>query len=213
MKDYLTLTWFFFLALQDGNTGLTNPQITSYTGTEGGNITARCSFSFSGRKKLFCKGDCTSGNILIKTTNDIAQRSRYSIEYKEGFFPSTQTVMYVKLTQLKKSDSGWYMCGLARTMLPDSQVDFEIIVTEASTTSEPKTTLPHFTTLLSSSITTSSSSSTTTATTTQSLSSSSGKFTPSSSSTQTTKQPESGSSAGSGTYIYIFTFLSTDTRL
>uniref|UniRef100_A0A3Q1KHN6 Immunoglobulin V-set domain-containing protein n=1 Tax=Anabas testudineus TaxID=64144 RepID=A0A3Q1KHN6_ANATE len=100
-------------ALQDGNTGLSNSE-ELHTGTEGGNITVVCTFSFSGHRKLFCKEECTTGNILIETTNNRAQRDRYSIEYKEG-----SNIMYVSITQLKKSDSGWYTCSLDRTFGPD----------------------------------------------------------------------------------------------
>ncbi|KAK2851938.1 hypothetical protein Q5P01_008214 [Channa striata] len=156
---HIFLCFFFFLSLQDGNTGLTNEQIITYTGTEGGNVTVGCSFSFSGSRKLFCKGDCTTGNILIETTNDRAQSGRYSIEYEEGFFPSTPTLTYVSITQLKKSDSGLYTCSLPGILLPDSNSEFRIIVTETST----ETTLQPFTTSRTSS-------------STQSLSSSSGRF-------------------------------------
>ncbi|KAF3707085.1 hypothetical protein EXN66_Car000258 [Channa argus] len=133
MDVHHILICFFFLSLQDGNTGLTNAQITTRTGTEGGNITVKCSFYFSGSRKLFCKGDCTTGNILIETTSNRAQSGRYSIEYKEGFFPSTPTLMYVSITQLNKSDSGLYRCSLDRRLRPDSHDEFKITVTEALT--------------------------------------------------------------------------------
>ncbi|KAK2851949.1 hypothetical protein Q5P01_008225 [Channa striata] len=127
---HIFLGFFFFLSLQDGNTGLTNAHITTFTVTEGENIRVRCSFSFSGKRKLFCKGDCTTGNILIETTNDRAQSGRYSIEYKEESFQSTPTLVYVSITQLNMSDSGLYRCNLDRKWLPDSNSEFKIIVTE-----------------------------------------------------------------------------------
>ncbi|XP_067334942.1 uncharacterized protein [Channa argus] len=182
MDVHHILICFFFLSLQDGNTGLTNAQITTHTGTEGGNIRVRCSFSFFGRRTLFCKGDCTTGNILIETTSNRAQSGRYSIEYKEG---SLQSLMYVSITQLKKSDSGLYRCSLDRILFPDSHHEFEIIVTEASTSSPPSTALQPSTTSRTVSL----------LSPTQSLSFSSGRFTTSSSSsTETYKQPETGSS-------------------
>ncbi|KAK2851940.1 hypothetical protein Q5P01_008216 [Channa striata] len=169
-------------ALQDGNTGLTNAQITTRTGTEGGNITVGCLFSASkSRRRFFCKGDCTTGNILIETTNDRAQSGRYSIEYEEEFYPSTQILMNVSITQLKKSDSGLYMCSLDIEWALDPNSEFKINVIE-------ETTLQPFTASLSSTFTT----------TTQSLGSSSGRFTPSSSVTETNKEPETKSPAVSG---------------
>ncbi|XP_026223723.1 uncharacterized protein LOC113167377 isoform X5 [Anabas testudineus] len=181
----------FLLTLQDGNTGLSNAE-KLHTGTEGGNITVGCSFYFLGSRKLFCKEECTTGNILIETTNDRAQRDRYSIEYKERFYPEKPTVMYVSITQLKTSDSGWYTCVLVRTVLPDGYEKFELLVTEASTTLKPNFTLRPSTT----------SSSSSSIKTTQSFISSSGRFTSSSSSTETTKHPETESPAGSGT-LYV----------
>ncbi|XP_067334889.1 uncharacterized protein [Channa argus] len=210
MDVHHILICFFFLSLQDGNTGLTNAQITTRTGTEGGNITVGCSFSFSGSRKLFCKGDCTTGNILIETTSNRAQSGRYSIEYKEGFFPSTPTLMYVSITQLNKSDSGLYRCSLDRRLRPDSHDEFKIIVTEASTSSPPSTALqPSTTSRTFSSLSSSSSpSSSSPLSSTESLSSSSGRFTTSSSSsTDTHKQPETGSSGAALVISLILVFM------
>ncbi|XP_047457788.1 uncharacterized protein LOC125018128 isoform X2 [Mugil cephalus] len=135
------LICFIFLTLQDGNTGLVNGRI--HTGKEGGNITVGCSFTLSGSRRLFCRNKCEEGNILIDTTEVKAQRDRYSIEYISRDALSADT-LYVSITQLKKSDSGWYRCSLDRTLF-DSSEDFEITVTEG-----------HFltTTYLSSSLTT-----------------------------------------------------------
>ncbi|XP_067334992.1 uncharacterized protein [Channa argus] len=207
MDVHHILICFFFLSLQDGNTGLTNAQITTRTGTEGGNITVGCSFSFSGSRKLFCKGDCTTGNILIETTSNRAQSGRYSIEYKEG---SLQSLIYVSITQLNKSDSGLYRCSLDRILFPDSHHKFEIIVTEASTSSPPSTALqPSTTSCTFSSLSSSSSpSSSSPLSSTESLSSSSGRFiTLSSSSTDTHQQPEMGSSGAALVISLILVFM------
>ncbi|KAL3064701.1 hypothetical protein OYC64_000856 [Pagothenia borchgrevinki] len=157
-----SLICFFFLTLRDGNSGLTNAQNLDRTETEGGNITVACSFSFSGGRKMFCKGKCEEGNILVETTGDSAQRGRSSIRYVEGSLLSN-AILYVSITKLTKSDAGRYQCGLEdRSLLPDSYQDFEIRVTDAPTSSKPEVTLTPFPT---------SAPSASTLTTTQSLSS------------------------------------------
>ncbi|XP_028264918.1 uncharacterized protein LOC114438063 isoform X7 [Parambassis ranga] len=128
---------FLLAALQDGNTGRVSAKV--HTGQEGGNITVGCDFTFSGKRRLFCKGRCEEGNILIDTREDTAQRDRYSVQYKENSVLSSD-VLYVSITKLQKSDSGQYSCGLGRTVLPDSYHDFEIVVTEASAAATTTTT-------------------------------------------------------------------------
>ncbi|XP_044066028.1 putative protein TPRXL isoform X2 [Siniperca chuatsi] len=184
-----TLICFFFLTLRDGNTGLINAEISVHTGTEGGNITVECSFTFSGSRKIFCKEECEGKDILVETTGDRAQSGRYSIEYKEGSFPLTSTLLYVSITKLTKLDSGRYRCSLARFLIPDSSEEFEIRVTDAPITSKPNWTLRPFSTSVPSA---------STLKTTQSLRSSSGSSTPSSASTLKTTQ-RLRSSSGSST--------------
>ncbi|KAI9532034.1 hypothetical protein NQZ68_035895 [Dissostichus eleginoides] len=130
-----TLICFFFLTLRDGNSGLTNTQNFVHTRTEGDNIKVGCSFPFPGGRKVFCKGKCEEGNILVETTRDSAQRGRYSIRYVAGTFPAREKVLYVSITKLTKSDAGWYQCGLKVRPFPfsDSYQDFEIRVTDAPT--------------------------------------------------------------------------------
>ncbi|XP_039655998.1 uncharacterized protein LOC120558800 isoform X1 [Perca fluviatilis] len=111
-----SLICFFFLTLQDGNIGLINAEIIESRGTEGGNITVRCSFTFSGRRSIFCKDDCKDGDILIETKEDTAQRGRYSIENKK-ISKSSGTNLYLSITNLTQSDSGRYRCGLVRSFL------------------------------------------------------------------------------------------------
>ncbi|XP_078112022.1 uncharacterized protein LOC144521352 isoform X2 [Sander vitreus] len=126
-----SLICFFFLALQDGNIGLINAEIIESTGTEGGNITVGCSFTFSGWRRIFCKNECKDGEILIETEEDTAQRGRYSIEYKKISF--SETVLYVSIRNLTQSDSGRYRCGLDRSLFPSSYQELEIRVTDAPT--------------------------------------------------------------------------------
>ncbi|XP_040910912.1 uncharacterized protein LOC121192936 isoform X2 [Toxotes jaculatrix] len=134
---------------------------------------------------MFCKEECKEGNILVETDGYRAQSGRYSIEFKDNGILSSST-LYVSITQLKKSDSGLYMCRLKRPVfVPDSRDTFELRVTDALNTSKPD-----LTTWLPSSST----ARTTTTPTTQSVRSSSVKSsTPSSASPSSTKQSEPSS--------------------
>ncbi|CAI5648630.1 unnamed protein product [Oreochromis niloticus] len=128
MKVCQTLLCFIFLNLQDGNTGLANAETLVY-GVEGGNITVECKFYIPGRKTLFCKDKCEKGNILIETADYTAQSGRYSIKYEKSYF--SKDIVHVSITQLKKSDAGWYRCTLDTSVQP---CDFQLVITGASTT-------------------------------------------------------------------------------
>ncbi|KAJ4934053.1 hypothetical protein JOQ06_006860 [Pogonophryne albipinna] len=93
-------------------------------------------------RKLLCKPDCEE-RILIETTGDKATQGRYSIEY---IYISLSYRVRVGITKLTKSDSGRYICGLDRDLLPNSHDLIEIIVEDAPTTSKPKWTLRPFST-------------------------------------------------------------------
>ncbi|XP_035864148.1 CMRF35-like molecule 9 isoform X3 [Sander lucioperca] len=179
-----SLICFFFLTLQDGNIGLINAEIIKSTGTEGGNITVGCSFTFSGRRSIFCKDECKDGDILIDTEEYAAQRGRYSIEYKTTF---SGTVVNVSIRNLTQSDSGRYRCGLDRSFpFSPSYQEIEIRVTDAPTSplrpSSPS--VPSASTLMTSQSLRSTPSSASTLMTSQSLSSK-----PSSASPEASEQP------------------------
>ncbi|XP_024662164.2 uncharacterized protein LOC101486515 isoform X2 [Maylandia zebra] len=179
-----TLLCFIFLtALQDGNTGLVKAQTLPHRAEEGGNIAVACNFYLSGSRKLFCKEKCEDGNILVETSDDAAQNGRYSIKCVKT--STLSYTLYVSITQLKQSDSGRYRCSLDKRWWTVGNDDFELIVTEASTTSTPNGTLRPF----SASVFLSSASTPPTA---QSLSSTSGSSTPS-----------SASSGSSGVPLYV----------
>uniref|UniRef100_A0A3B4TQK1 Immunoglobulin subtype domain-containing protein n=1 Tax=Seriola dumerili TaxID=41447 RepID=A0A3B4TQK1_SERDU len=100
---------------------------THYSSTIGGNVTIRCSLGAAERnRKFLCREDCKK--VLIGTIDVVAKSGKYSIEY--GTFPVSSTYLYVSITQLTKSDSGRYRCGLERPFLPDSYWEFEIRVTD-----------------------------------------------------------------------------------
>ncbi|XP_035769230.1 uncharacterized protein LOC102778179 [Neolamprologus brichardi] len=177
MKLCHILFCFIFLYLQDGNTGLANAETLVYEGVEGGNITVECKFYFLGSKILFCKDKCEKGNVLIETTDYTAQSGRYSIKFVKTNLLS-KDIVYVSITQLNKSDSGWYRCILDRSLQP---CDFQLVITGASNISTPHQPLSTSTFLLS-----------TSTTTTNFIS---GSFTPSASS-EVSRQPQTA--AGSG---------------
>ncbi|XP_005950890.1 uncharacterized protein LOC102303241 [Haplochromis burtoni] len=137
MKVCQALLCFIFLNLQDGNTGLANAETLVYEGVEGGNITVECKFYILGRKTLFCKDECEKGNVLIETPDYTAQSGRYRIKYEKNYF--SKDIVHVSITQLKKSDSGWYRCTLDTTLQP---CDFKIFVKEVSMTTTRTTTIP-----------------------------------------------------------------------
>ncbi|XP_045911384.1 uncharacterized protein LOC123974606 [Micropterus dolomieu] len=149
MKVQHTLICFFFLlsALQDGNTGLPNAPINAFTGTEGGDITVTCSFSSSGNWMIFCKRECKPQDTLIETTRIIKRRGRYSIRHEGGN-------VFVSITQLTKSDSGWYRCGLGESLSSALFESVQIIVEDAPTTSTTKLSLLDITTSIPSASTT-----------------------------------------------------------
>ncbi|XP_067449740.1 polymeric immunoglobulin receptor-like [Thunnus thynnus] len=118
------------LSLQDGNTGLINA-IDLFAGAEGGNGSWSCHFTSSGSTKFFCKGECKEEDILIKTDNVTDQSGRYSIKYKDG--SSGRRTVTVTITQLTKSDSGRYRCGLGGSSVPDDYSDFDITITDEAT--------------------------------------------------------------------------------
>ncbi|XP_039878531.1 uncharacterized protein LOC120727976 isoform X2 [Simochromis diagramma] len=168
-----------FLHLQDGNTGLANAETPVYEGVEGGNITVECKFVILGRKTLFCKDKCETGNILIETADYTAQRGRYSIKYEKNYF--SKDIVHASITQLNKSDSGRYSCRLDTSLQP---CDFQLVITGASDTPTPHEPLSTSTFLLS-------------ASTTTTTHFSSGSFTPSSTSPETL-------SSGSATLLIFY---------
>ncbi|XP_032364049.1 CMRF35-like molecule 9 [Etheostoma spectabile] len=133
-----SLICFFFLTLQDGNIGLINAEIIQRTGTEGGDITIKCTFSIFGNTKIFCKDECEDGDILIETEKDTDHRGRYSIEYIK--ISTFSYVLYVSIRNLTQSDSGRYRWGLVRSF-SSSYCEIELRVPEAPT-SPPRPSPP-----------------------------------------------------------------------
>ncbi|XP_051280345.1 uncharacterized protein LOC127376931 [Dicentrarchus labrax] len=91
-----------------------------HSATEGGNITITCHlFSQQLNRKFFCTEECNT--FLIDTNNVEAMSDKYIIIYGSNMFKVT-------ITQLTKSDSGRYQCGVGRLGVNECQ-KFEITVT------------------------------------------------------------------------------------
>ncbi|XP_023204780.1 uncharacterized protein LOC111611640 [Xiphophorus maculatus] len=140
MKVCLTLICLLFLtALQDGDAAET------YAGMEGENIRVECKFNFSGNPIIFCKENCEGENILINTTEGSTKKGRYSTFYESLY---TSVVLYVRISEVKRSDSGRYRCGFGKDRSQD--YEFYLDVTEAassSSSSSSSTTIQQTTTL------------------------------------------------------------------
>ncbi|XP_042264099.1 uncharacterized protein LOC121895206 isoform X3 [Thunnus maccoyii] len=136
MKVHHTLICFFFLTLQDGNIGLINAEIPIFTRTEGQSITVICPFTKTGERTYFCKDECEK--YILEMYYIRARRGRYIMEYKNTRAGSR---LHVTITQLTKSDSGRYRCGLHVSLAIDPYWEFKIIVTNAPSISKPKVTL------------------------------------------------------------------------
>ncbi|XP_023190575.1 polymeric immunoglobulin receptor-like isoform X5 [Xiphophorus maculatus] len=87
----------------------------------GSSVTVACSFKDSGRKRRFCRGKCEK--VLVETDGVRAKRGRYSIE-------TSGEVLYVSISALTQSDSGWYRCYLDMAFGRDPYRDFYLKVTD-----------------------------------------------------------------------------------
>ncbi|XP_039679244.1 uncharacterized protein LOC120573524 [Perca fluviatilis] len=101
------------------NSGLVRAQIWVYTASEGGDIGVICVISSSESRKFFCKNECTKEDLLVETNAVRDQRGRYGVDYNGD-------CVFVSISQLTKSDSGRYRCGVGST-----SSDFDIIVVDA----------------------------------------------------------------------------------
>ncbi|XP_026189415.1 uncharacterized protein LOC113146251 isoform X2 [Mastacembelus armatus] len=96
-----------------------------YNSIEGGSVTVTCSLSAAEQnKKFLCKEQC---NKVLIETNSKAKSDRYSIDYGSRRF------FNVTITQLTKSDSGRYRCGVGRQMSQNTCEEFEITLTNSYT--------------------------------------------------------------------------------
>ncbi|XP_043979227.1 CMRF35-like molecule 3 isoform X2 [Gambusia affinis] len=155
----MIITWFCLicLSLHIPNSRTAGP-VTRFYEVPGGKIKVQCSFPSSGEWKIFCWENCEEKNILIETRKTSDRNGRYRIE-------TSGRVLYVSISALTQSDSGWYRCNLKGR---DPYRDFNLTVTDAVRLTTTKTTTK-----------------TTTTSTTRSFSSSASSFTSSGSSAPT----------------------------
>uniref|UniRef100_A0A3Q3NJ84 Ig-like domain-containing protein n=1 Tax=Labrus bergylta TaxID=56723 RepID=A0A3Q3NJ84_9LABR len=114
----------------DENFGVISAEaVIFYTVPVGENVEVRCSTSQETTRKFFCREECRQEDIIIQTSGVSAQEDRFSIEWKRRQKTRSGDVS-VKISQLTKSDSGRYRCGLGSSLSPASYTDIEIIVVD-----------------------------------------------------------------------------------
>lgn len=111
-----------------GPTGLASAKLNTYAGAEGANGTISCYLSRSGSRKFFCKDECEAEDLLIKTDGDADRNGRFSLQHKSEF--SGKEVVSVTISHLNRSDSGRFRCGFGNGPVPDSYIDFKIMVVD-----------------------------------------------------------------------------------
>ncbi|XP_030278836.1 polymeric immunoglobulin receptor-like [Sparus aurata] len=105
------------------------------TDVEGEQITLGCPHTVYSKEKFLCKGECkTVKDIIIETDGNRAQSGRFHIIYLERSIFG----LYVKITNVSKSDTGWYQCGYGRPLSPHSSNAFTVLVIDDP--SAPRTT-------------------------------------------------------------------------
>ncbi|CAJ1084337.1 uncharacterized protein LOC117809317 [Xyrichtys novacula] len=111
-------------------TALLDAQTVYYTtALEGGDTKIHCLTSEANERKFFCREDCKQNDTLVETLGVSAQSDRYSIEWERRGQSSVGDV-FIKISQLKKSDSGQYTCGVGP--LTSATYDYnEIVVVDA----------------------------------------------------------------------------------
>ncbi|XP_053280085.1 polymeric immunoglobulin receptor isoform X2 [Pleuronectes platessa] len=103
-------------------------EILTYSANEGETIRVEYPFYWDYGRRMFCRGRCEAGDVLIETEENEARNGRYSIKYEPGFIEGD---LSVTITHLSKSDSGTYQCGLGSNSSSFRYHEFQIIVTDA----------------------------------------------------------------------------------
>ncbi|XP_041654389.1 uncharacterized protein LOC121516985 [Cheilinus undulatus] len=126
--------WVFFLSLQGGSSNFLEDQTTSYVPyvrTEGEDVTMDCPTSSGSSPKFFCREECTEKDILISSADPSTWTGKYGIMWT-SVTPETpdKGIFKVKISQLTKSDSGLYRCGVGGSTSSASYTYIELIVVD-----------------------------------------------------------------------------------
>ncbi|XP_061590774.1 polymeric immunoglobulin receptor [Cololabis saira] len=106
-----------------------------FTKQEGESLSFGCSFHPPEGRRFLTKRETRDENILVETEDSQAQSGRYSIDYDDDIF-------YVTISQLHKSDSGRYRCGVGNSSSPDLQQEFQLQVTDVMCDGSPALASP-----------------------------------------------------------------------
>ncbi|XP_029362426.1 polymeric immunoglobulin receptor-like [Echeneis naucrates] len=128
MSVYQLLLFCFFSGLRGGNSRFVDKRASVFTGPEGGNAFLIFQPDQAGTTMFLCKNQCKGDDILIKTDGIIGERGDYTIMRTSGSLG--RSIIYVSLTNMTQSDSGWYRCGFGSSADPDSYADFEIRISK-----------------------------------------------------------------------------------
>ncbi|KAJ8001471.1 hypothetical protein DPEC_G00169840 [Dallia pectoralis] len=113
-------------------------QVLSVSGVVGGRVLIKCKHAFaSDNNKYFCRGSCTSSDIIIQTTDNkkYNEKGRYSIH---AFGNGDVTVI---INDLQKSDSGTYWCGVDRVGVDTYQQVYLSVEEGFTTTTDTTSTI------------------------------------------------------------------------
>ncbi|XP_035390453.1 CMRF35-like molecule 8 isoform X3 [Electrophorus electricus] len=100
-------------------------------GGVGGEVQIHCSHRLAGTNvKYFCTASCTEKDILIKSAKNKSVSGRFAL-FDEG-----SGVFTVTISNLRKSDSGTYWCGVER-VFKDTYHEVILTISEASEPTPP----------------------------------------------------------------------------
>ncbi|XP_043979451.1 uncharacterized protein LOC122834771 isoform X2 [Gambusia affinis] len=128
MNIHRRLFCCFFLSLQDRISSSANAPNNIY-GAAGEEVRVQCTASLVDNWKFFCKENCEGENILIKTRQSTDQRGRYRTENVKQTSINA-FLLHVSISELTRSDEGWYRCGSGDSSSSGSYQDFRLVVVD-----------------------------------------------------------------------------------
>lgn len=123
LQVVLYVNLYFYISTELCEEDITNGKPKVYSATVGGEVTIRCLLPLHSRNiKFLCKDECKT--TIINTNNLTIMNGRHEIEYWSN------TAFNVTITNLIKSDSGRYKCGVRKKDAKNTCLEFEISVTD-----------------------------------------------------------------------------------